>query len=76
MKILQPGVRFTRMSWIKPNFLWMMYLSNREAAEGQEVVLALRLRRAFFESLLEGTNHWPPSRPQRVAPRRTRMTIE
>jgi hypothetical protein len=45
--------KYTRMSWIKPNFLWMMYRSDWGAAKGQEVVLALRLRRAFFESLLE-----------------------
>jgi hypothetical protein len=45
--------KYTRMSWIKPNFLWMMYRSDWGTTEGQEVVLALRLRRAFFESLLE-----------------------
>jgi hypothetical protein len=40
------------MSWIKPNFLWMMYRSQWGQAEGQEVVLAIRLRRGFFDSLL------------------------
>ncbi len=44
--------KFSRMSWIKPNFLWMMYRSSWGAAEGQETVLAIRLRRAFFDSLL------------------------
>ena len=44
---------FTRMSWIKPNFLWMMYRSNWGQAESQEAVLGIRLKRAFFESLLE-----------------------
>jgi hypothetical protein len=43
---------YARMSWIKPNFLWMMYRSGWGTKEGQEVVLALRLRRAFFDSLL------------------------
>ena len=33
--------KYTRMSWIKPNFLWMMYRSDWGAAKGQEVVLAL-----------------------------------
>ena len=42
-----------RMSWIKPNFLWMMYRSNWGSAEGQEVVLAIRLYREFFDRLLE-----------------------
>jgi hypothetical protein len=40
------------MSWIKPNFLWMMYRSGWGSKEGQEVSLALRLRREFFDSLL------------------------
>jgi hypothetical protein len=44
---------YSRMSWIKPNFLWMMYRSNWGQSSGQEVVLAVRLRRTFFDSLLE-----------------------
>jgi hypothetical protein len=43
---------YSRMSWVKPNFLWMMYRSGWGIKEGQEVTLALRLRRSFFESLL------------------------
>jgi hypothetical protein len=43
---------FSRMSWIKPNFLWMMYRSGWGTKENQEVTLGLRVRRAFFESLL------------------------
>lgn len=41
-----------RMSWIKPNFLWMMYRCGWAAKEGQEVVLALRLQRAGFDEIL------------------------
>ena len=47
------GFSFSRMSWIKPNFLWMMYRSGWASKEGQEHVLALRLRRTFFEELLQ-----------------------
>src|SRR5207253_9621790 len=43
---------FTRMSWIKPNFLWMMYRSGWGTKEGQERTLGIRLRRTFFDSLL------------------------
>lgn len=43
---------YQRMSWIKPNFLWMMYRSDWGRSSGQEIVLAIRLRRAFFDSLL------------------------
>ena len=45
--------KYSRMSWIKPNFLWMMYRSNWGQSEGQEVVLGIRLRQAFFDALLE-----------------------
>jgi Domain of unknown function (DUF4291) len=44
--------KYSRMSWIKPNFLWMMYRSQWGQSEGQEVVLAIRLKRKFFDSLL------------------------
>lgn len=43
---------YSRMSWIKPNFLWMMYRSGWGTKPGQEIVLGLRLRRAFFEAIL------------------------
>ena len=43
---------YSRMSWIKPNFLWMMFRSGWGTKEGQEIILGLRLRRQFFEGLL------------------------
>lgn len=43
---------YSRMSWIKPNFLWMMYRCGWASKEGQERVLAIRLRRSFFDELL------------------------
>ncbi len=43
---------YSRMSWIKPNFLWMMYRSGWGAKPGQEIVLAIFLKRAYFETLL------------------------
>ncbi len=36
---------FSRMSWIKPNFLWMMYRSGWGTKAGQEVTLAIRIKR-------------------------------
>lgn len=47
-----PAFSLNRMSWIKPNFLWMMYRSGWGTKPGQEVILALRLRRAFFDEVL------------------------
>jgi hypothetical protein len=46
------GFSLERMSWIKPNFLWMMYRSGWASKEGQEVVLAIWLTRAAFDALL------------------------
>lgn len=43
---------FSRMSWIKPNFLWMMFRSGWATKEGQEHILAVRLRRTFFDDVL------------------------
>ena len=48
-----PDFSFSRMSWIKPNFLWMMYRCGWAAKEGQEVVLAVSIRRAAFDEILE-----------------------
>ena len=45
---------YGRMSWIKPNFLWMMYRSGWGTKPGQEVILALRLSRRFFDNILAG----------------------
>ncbi len=42
----------TRMSWIKPNFLWMMYRSGWGQKEGQEVVLAVKIKREAFDTIL------------------------
>jgi len=47
-----PDFSLSRMSWIKPNFLWMMYRSGWGTKEGQEVTLGLRLRRAFFDRVV------------------------
>ena len=41
-----------RMSWFKPNFLWMMYRSGWGTKVGQEVTLAVRIQRAFFDAVL------------------------
>jgi Domain of unknown function (DUF4291) len=43
---------FTRMSWIKPGFLWMMYRSGWSSKENQEVTLAIRIKRTAFDDIL------------------------
>jgi len=48
-----PDFSYSRMSWIKPNFLWMMYRSGWGAKKDQEMTLALRLPRSFFDAILK-----------------------
>jgi len=43
---------FSRMSWIKPNFLWMMYRCGWATKLDQERVLAVRLSRPGFDEIL------------------------
>ncbi|MBA4145923.1 MAG: DUF4291 domain-containing protein [Azospira oryzae] len=47
-----PHYSFNRMSWIKPNFLWMMYRCGWAVKEGQENVLAIWITKDFFEKIL------------------------
>ena len=42
----------SRMTWIKPSFLWMMYRSGWGRKDGQERVLALDISRDGFDSAL------------------------
>lgn len=44
---------FKRMTWIKPGFLWMMHRAGWGSKQNQEVILAIRLRRSYFDELLE-----------------------
>lgn len=48
---------FSRMNWIKPNFLWMMYRSGWGTKEGQEMTLAVRLLRSGFDEILRHAVH-------------------
>lgn len=47
-----PDFSFTRMTWIKPSFLWMMHRSSWATKRDQERVIAIYLYRAYFEGLL------------------------
>jgi hypothetical protein len=47
------GFKRSRMTWIKPSFLWMMYRCGWATKPGQEHVLAIRISRSGFEWALE-----------------------
>ena len=40
------------MSWIKPGFLWMMYRAGWASKENQERILAISIKKTFFEDVL------------------------
>jgi Domain of unknown function (DUF4291) len=44
-----------RMSWIKTNFLWMMYRSGWGTKADQSVILAIWLKRSAFDQILAAT---------------------
>lgn len=43
---------FSRMTWIKPNFMWMMYRSGWAQKKDQERILQLELSLEGFEAIL------------------------
>lgn len=47
-----PPFSFHRMTWIKPSFLWLMHRSNWGQKNGQERVLAVRIKRTGWEKAL------------------------
>jgi hypothetical protein len=47
-----PPFKLTRMTWIKPSFLWMMYRSGWATKPGQERIVAVRITREGFEEAL------------------------
>jgi hypothetical protein len=49
--------KLSRMTWIKPNFLWMMYRSGWGTKAGQEVTLAIRLLRSTCDFILSQSIH-------------------
>lgn len=53
----------SRMTWVKPSFLWMMYRCGWATKPGQERVLAVHLTRAGFEEALSQAviSHFDPA---------------
>ncbi len=47
-----PAYSFSRMSWIKPNFLWMMYRSGWASKLGQEHILAIEIPLEKFKIIV------------------------
>ncbi|WCL82751.1 DUF4291 domain-containing protein [Saprospira sp. CCB-QB6] len=43
---------FSRMTWIKPNFLWMMFRAGWASKVGQEYILGIWIKKSGFEEIL------------------------
>lgn len=56
----KPPFSRTRMTWIKPSFLWMAYRSGWATKQRQERVLAIEITREGFEWALQNSclSHW------------------
>lgn len=50
---LKAGFKLSRMTWIKTNFLWMMYRSGWATKLNQERILAFRIKIEDFEEILK-----------------------
>jgi len=52
-----------RMTWIKPSFLWMMHRCGWATKPGQQRVLAIRISRSGFETVLGESclSHFDPA---------------
>jgi len=49
--------KFSRMSWIKPNFLWMMYRAGWAVKEHQQQILAIEISQEHFRQILRQAVH-------------------
>jgi len=69
-----PPFKMERMTWIKPSFLWMMYRCGWAQKEGQEHVLAIKIKRKgwkwamknaclshFYEEIHTSQEEWKES---------------
>jgi len=54
--------KMDRMTWIKPSFLWMMYRCGWGQKEGQEHILAIKIKREGFQWALDNSclSHYDP----------------
>jgi len=63
-----PEFSYARMSWVKPNFLWMMFRSGWGTKADQDATLGLRIRRSFFDRLLGSAVESSFSRERHASP--------
>ena len=47
--------KLSRMTWIKPSFLWMMYRSGWATKENQNRILAIDMKRSGFDFIVKNS---------------------
>lgn len=47
--------KLSRMTWIKPSFLWMMYRSGWATKKDQEYILKIKIKRSGFDWALQNS---------------------
>ena len=52
---VSPPFKMSRMTWIKPSFLWMMYRAGWGEKKDQERILAIQVKRSGFEWALKNS---------------------
>jgi len=67
---------YNRMSWIKPNFLWMMYRSGWAAKPGQEKILGIWLTKTNFEKILANSTFTSFAQSTSITEQEWRSTLE
>jgi len=84
-EVLKAGYSTSRMTWIKTNFLWMMYRSGWASKQFQERILAIRItRQGFGEILRQASTHgavsvrlqWDPDHSPDGSKERARRAIQ
>ncbi|PSC70684.1 hypothetical protein C2E20_5787 [Micractinium conductrix] len=71
-----PGFLEGRIAWLKTSFLWMMYRSGWATKPDQEGVLAVALRRPFFERLLAASVPTAAGRDDKGACRQSEVVLQ
>ena len=67
---------YNRMSWIKPNFLWMMYRSGWASKPGQERILGIWIEKTNFEKILANSTFTSFAQSQHRTEDEWRATLE
>lgn len=67
---------YNRMSWIKPNFLWMMYRSGWAGKTGQQRILGIWITKKNFEKILANSTFTSFAQTTGISHEEWKMTLD